>query len=369
LAMRAWRHAQAFEDDELLVVVLPVAGTTSQLWWKPAGRRTDEATSRPLDVAQLMPPREHLAPLFADRSWRTRFAAMDPLPQAVRHAHPSLARTLVDLVGGWRPDAVVVFRSYMAPLGLALAEHMGCSRTVLDLDEDDVAVLASLGSPDAPNLARVVGTMAPEFSVVTLASQAEADAVVQRYRLENTAIVPNGIVVPERPLDYRERSRTVAMVGNFTYQPNLRGAQWLRDEVWPHLTALLDHPCALRLVGPGIGEVDDVEPVYRAAAVMAVPLFEGGGTRLKVLEAWALGRPVVSTTTGVAGLEVVPGREALVADDPGAFARALRAVLDEPGRAEALIEAGRAAVRAYSAERVEAALRAITARRRRQPSQ
>ena len=117
------------------------------------------------------------------------------------------------------------------------------------------------------------------------------------------------------------------------------------------------HPLRLRLVGPGIGEVDDVEPIYRAAAVMAVPLFEGGGTRVKVLEAWALGRPVVSTTVGVAGLDVRPGREALVADDPADFARALRDVVEQRALGEELIGAGRDAVRRFSAERVEAALR------------
>jgi glycosyltransferase involved in cell wall biosynthesis len=86
-------------------------------------------------------------------------------------------------------------------------------------------------------------------------------------------------------------------------------------------------------------------------------LLEGGGTRLKVLEAWALGRPVVSTTVGVAGLEVLPGREALVADDPDGFARALHDVLEDPGRANGLIAAGRTAVRRYSADVVQAALR------------
>jgi glycosyltransferase involved in cell wall biosynthesis len=92
---------------------------------------------------------------------------------------------------------------------------------------------------------------------------------------------------------------------------------------------------------------------------MAVPLFHGGGTRLKVLEAWALGRPIVSTTIGVAGLGVVPGREALVADDSVAFAEALVDVLLDPAVGEALIAAGREAVERFRAERVQAALRGV----------
>jgi glycosyltransferase involved in cell wall biosynthesis len=356
--MRAWRHANAFTDEELVVTVLPVADSTSQLWWKPAGRHASGGTSRSIDASQLRATRDDLSALVADPKWGPRLAAMDPLPQVVHAASPALARRVSDLLPeGWRPDVIVVLRSYMAPLGLALAERLGCGRAVLDLDEDDVAVLESLGRPDASNFARLVRTMAPEFAIVTLASREEADAVVARYGLELVAVVPNGVAVPEQALDYGERSRTVAMVGNFTYPPNLRGAAWLRDDVWPWLSELLEEPCALRLVGPGIGEVEDIEPVYRAAAVMAVPLFEGGGTRIKVLEAWALGRPVVSTTTGVAGLGVVPGREALVADDARAFAHALRDVVEDSARAEALIDAGRRAVRSYSAERVAAALR------------
>jgi hypothetical protein len=331
--MRAWRHANAFDDDELVVLVLPVADSSSQVWWKPPGRGVAGGTSRPLGSIH---------------------------PDAVRTGDPAFVQALVAaLPPAWRPDAVVVFRSYMAPVGLALASRLRCSRTVLDLDDDDVTVLESLGSPDAPAFERLVRAVAPRFSVVTLASQAEDDSVVARYGLTNTAVVANGVDVPDEPLDYGDRSRTVAMVGNFTYAPNLRGARWLRDVVWPRLTTMLDEPCALRLVGPGIGELDDLEPVYRAAAVMAVPLLEGGGTRLKVLEAWALGRPVVSTSVGVLGLDVLPGREALVADEPESYARALAAALTDPDLAIALIEAGRRAVERHRAERVQAALRAV----------
>jgi hypothetical protein len=325
--MRAWRHASAFQPDELVVVVLPVADTTSQVWWKAAGRRMDEGTSRPLD-------------------------------QTVRSA--DVGPRLRDMLpAGWRPDVLVVFRSYMAPVGLRLAQDFQPGRTVLDLDEDDVAVLEALGSPDAPLFEVRTRATAPQFSVVTVASEAEERAVVDRYGLERTAVVPNGVEIPAEPLDYSRRSRSVAMVGNFTYPPNVRGAEWLRDQVWPHLSDMLGEPCALRVVGRGIGEVDDLEPVYRAAAVMAVPLFHGGGTRLKVLEAWALGRPIVSTTIGVAGLGVVPGREALVADDSVAFAEALVEVLLDPALGDALIAAGRQAVERFGAERVQAALRGV----------
>ena len=69
------------------------------------------------------------------------------------------------------------------------------------------------------------------------------------------------------------------------------------------------------------GTVDDVRPFVREAAVYVVPLRAGGGTRLKIFEALALAKAVVSTTVGAEGLALAPGREAVVADDPAEFAR------------------------------------------------
>jgi glycosyltransferase involved in cell wall biosynthesis len=82
-------------------------------------------------------------------------------------------------------------------------------------------------------------------------------------------------------------------------------------------------PEVRRLSGDGVhvtGRVDDVVPYYRRSSVCVVPLRAGGGTRLKILEAMALGRPVVSTTIGCEGLDVVDGEHLLIADSPEQFA-------------------------------------------------
>ena len=81
------------------------------------------------------------------------------------------------------------------------------------------------------------------------------------------------------------------------------------------------------------------------SAACVVPLRVGGGTRLKVLQAMALGTPVVSTRKGIEGLEVEPGREVLVADDSPAFAAGVLRVLNEPALANALSTAGHRLVR------------------------
>ena len=94
------------------------------------------------------------------------------------------------------------------------------------------------------------------------------------------------------------------------------------------------------------GFVDDIRPEVAAAQVSVIPLRVGSGTRMKAFESMALGRPVVSTTVGVEGLDVVPGRHLLVADTAEAFAAAILRLLDEPGLAGGLAEAARALLEA-----------------------
>ena len=95
---------------------------------------------------------------------------------------------------------------------------------------------------------------------------------------------------------------------------------------------------------PGVrvtGTVDDVRPYVAASAVCVVPLRVGGGTRLKIFEALAMGKAVVSTTVGAEGLPLVPGTHFVQADDPAEFADAVVALLRDPARRRALGAAGR----------------------------
>jgi glycosyltransferase involved in cell wall biosynthesis len=92
-------------------------------------------------------------------------------------------------------------------------------------------------------------------------------------------------------------------------------------EVW--IVGREPPPEVLRLHGDGVhvtGRVEDVVPYYRQCAVFIVPLRAGGGTRLKILEAMALGRPVVSTAIGCEGLDVVGDEHLLIADSAEQFA-------------------------------------------------
>jgi glycosyltransferase involved in cell wall biosynthesis len=152
---------------------------------------------------------------------------------------------------------------------------------------------------------------------------------------ENAFVVPNGYSPPDRPVGKArvEDPPTLMLVASFTYGPNVDTAQRLVREILPRVRRQIPH-AAVRLVGEhggrlnelahldGVtvtGFVEDLASELSLASVVAVPLRQGGGTRIKILEAFAHRIPVVSSTVGCAGLDVVHGRHLLVADDPSAF--------------------------------------------------
>jgi glycosyltransferase involved in cell wall biosynthesis len=135
--------------------------------------------------------------------------------------------------------------------------------------------------------------------------------------------------------------------------PNEDSVGWLLAEVWPLTSAALPgailHLFGVAPPGPLPASVV-VHPPPRESAeafapgsILAVPLRIGSGVRIKVLEAWARGVPVVGTPAALAGLDIEDGREVLVAGDPQAFAAALGRLVSEPGLAARLVAGGRRA--------------------------
>jgi len=176
-----------------------------------------------------------------------------------------------------------------------------------------------------------------------------------------TAIIPNAADIEHlqpREADPACDGRTVLFFGLLATVPNVDGVLYFLREIWPRILAArsdarfvivgADPAPAIRAhAGPSVtvlGPVEDLRPHLSAAAVVVVPLRLGSGTRLKILETWAMARPVVSTALGAEGLDCVPGRHLLIADDPSEFASSVLRVLSEPGLANELARAGRALV-------------------------
>lgn len=207
-----------------------------------------------------------------------------------------------------------------------------------------------------------------------VAACSEEDAALFRREAPHAdvAVVPNGVDLDA--FQHTPPGDAVVMTGSFSYTPNADGARWLARAVWPLVRHA--HPAAeLRLVGlagetvladlaglPGVtvvGTVPAVQPELARARVAVAPIFVGGGTRLKILEAFAAGRPVVSTTVGAEGIALADGREALLRDTPEAFADAVSGLLRDAGAAGRMGAVGRDLVAAryawaHSADLLEA---------------
>jgi glycosyltransferase involved in cell wall biosynthesis len=193
------------------------------------------------------------------------------------------------------------------------------------------------------------------------------------------AVVPNSVDLEYfSPGSDDVEPNTVVFNGILTYRPNLEAAHYLVEQIWP-LVARRRPDATLKVVGrasdadirrlsrPGVvvtGEVPDIRPHLSRAAVVAVPVRFGGGTRLKVIEGLAMGKAMVSTSLGCEGIAVVDGEHLLVADGAQAFASRLLELFEDDGRRAALGRAGRGlAERAYSwelaGERLESLIRSF----------
>jgi glycosyltransferase involved in cell wall biosynthesis len=146
----------------------------------------------------------------------------------------------------------------------------------------------------------------------------------------------------------------VVVFGSGGWLPNEDSAAWFVNEVWPAVRAAAPG-AILHLFGTEAKEQAsdilahpaprDSAEVYAPGSILAVPLRIASGVRIKILEAWARGLPVVATPAALAGLEVEDGREALVARSPQEFAAAIARLHGEPGLASSMVEAGRRARR------------------------
>ena len=173
-----------------------------------------------------------------------------------------------------------------------------------------------------------------KFRSCTVAASHELSYVSAMVRPTQTVVrvVPNGVDCKHNQLGIAQPDPTALVFnGAMTYSANFNAMQFFLTDIYPYIQQQVGD-ASLTITGKtsGVqlsalrlddtvhlsGYVDDIRPVIAGAAVCVVPLRLGGGTRLKILEAMALGTPVVSTTKGAEGLEVTPISDILIADEP-----------------------------------------------------
>jgi len=165
-------------------------------------------------------------------------------------------------------------------------------------------------------------------------SKLDEDYLNDKFKLPGVITVPNAVDIPS--LDPITPDPTLLFLGS-DYKPNLEAAEYLVNKIWPLVRDEL--PGAKLIVAgtpvdklkidaggtPGLevpGFVDDLDELYRGVRATAVPILVAGGTRFKIIEAAAYGKPTVATAIGAEGIELEDGSEILIRDDPGEFAQA-----------------------------------------------
>ena len=264
---------------------------------------------------------------------------------------------------GKRYDLGVIEHFWCAPYADQLAAS--CARTVLDLHnvESILHERCARTEPAPAALAHGVFQRAsaelerkwlPRFSCLLAASEPDAAAVRALAPETRVVVYPNAI--PSAPAPPRGDENVLVFSGNMEYHPNISAVRFFRQEIWPVLRDRWPD-LVWRLVGmnPGSvsrftsgdpriemrGPVEDAVRELARARVAVVPLLAGSGTRLKILEAWAAGLPVVSTSLGAEGLPARDGENLLLSDDPAGFADAVSRALASRQLRERLGAAGR----------------------------
>lgn len=298
--------------------------------------------------------------------------ALGPMPVNLRkYQCEAMQQRVLQLVGQGDVDLIHCDHLHMAPYG-------ALTRLPFVMDEHNVETLIweRFGQDSTQSLPRrllfrqqafwlrrMEASMADAASLVLLCSAADLEELnrLPVHGRPRTHVVPNGVDLEYFSEDGpAELSGHVFFTGSMDWAPNSEAVLNFLDEIWPvvrrelpelHFAVVGRNPSAqLRARGEaeGItvtGTVPDVRPFMRQALALVVPLRVGGGTRLKILEAFAAGVPVVSTALGIEGIQAVPDEHYLLAETATEFATQLQRIKDDAGLRQALVDAGGELVR------------------------
>jgi glycosyltransferase involved in cell wall biosynthesis len=331
------------------------------------------AAKTPVHLALLHPEANAEAVLEASGATSAR---------GLQHWPSALAKRRSGLRHQWPLSAAAVFdpalhRWVSAVGGLVIADHVqaavyldACPRSVLSLHNDDARMLLSEPAStarvrrmeqrwDRRTLPRLQAAAVAAADLVVCVSEQDRDAVSR----PDAAVVPNGADLPDT-VGPRPEQGSLLFVGSMNYPPNEDAVRWWVEQVAPLLPPSLP---LLTVVGRGAQErwghdsrvtvhsdVPEIGPFLAAASVVVVPVRHGGGSRLKLIEAMAGGRPVVSTRKGAEGFPVQHDRELLLADEPADFAEAVTRLWTDAAVGDRLAAAAVAFAEDYSWERVSA---------------
>ncbi len=324
------------------------------------------ASPGPPDVTRFLPDLNAACDHFISWPERTptRFQRFLSLASAVPVAVASdqskpgsarIGRALVD-----KPDVVVVdfpHAGVLVPDRLDAASVLFTHNVEAEIFERHAARTSGpwrlIWGDQSRKMTRFEGDTLRRFDTVIAVSQRDADALSKRYGLAHVEAIDTGVDLdfftaapPGEAADPGPDGGTLVFTATMNWPANVEGIHFLLDEVWPTLVAARPHinaviigrhpPASLssKIKERGLnvtltGFVDDIRPYVARGHVYVIPLWVGSGTRIKAFEAMAMGRPVISTSMGIEGLDVTDGEHFLRADSAEAFAHGILALLDD----------------------------------------
>ncbi len=273
----------------------------------------------------------------------------------VRDRSQAMRQVLAQLVAGPAAfDAVHADQLWMAPYA-EYAHAQSQHKPLRVLDQHNAVfmifqrlaqgernpLLQQVARLEAHKLARYEADACTRFDRVVWVTEEDYAAVAAKatpgHQVVNSGVIPICIdPVAQGVIARRLPARRVTFLGGLHYPPNAQGVLWFAEHVFPQVLAQAPD-AVLTVIGkqpPGAlaglpippanldvtGYVDDPQPYLAETGAFIVPLLAGGGMRVKILDAWRWGLPMVSTTVGAEGIAAMHGEDILLADEPGAFA-------------------------------------------------
>jgi glycosyltransferase involved in cell wall biosynthesis len=347
-------------------------------------------TDRREDIAHLadLCHASHTVPMRRSRLRDLRFAAESLLAQQsfiiLRDRSPEMVNTIRQLVRSQRFDVIHADQLWMAQYALAAkaaSQRRSAQSTDTDarpkliLDQHNAVHLIprrlsdagthplkrSFLSREARLLAAYESEMCSQFDHIVWVSDVDRRAVGALSQTTNTGHAASSVIpictdpAHIHPVVPASERRRITFLGGLHWPPNAQGAVWFANHVFPQVREAIPEavltvigknpPAGLEREGVEItGYVTDLTPYLAETAVFIVPLHAGGGMRVKILDAWSWGLPIVSTTIGTEGIDSTPEQDILIADTPETFARAVINLFRDRSLAERLGHNGRRAV-------------------------
>jgi len=334
-------------------------------------------TDRPQDIAHMAELCQaiHTVPMHRNRMRDIKFLGESLLTQKpfliVRDQIPAMTDKIRQLVSSEPFDAIHVDQLWMAQYAL-IAAQSAVSRPKLILDQHNAVhlipqrlvdgernpVKQRLMAREARLLTRYEAEICRRFDHVVWVTEEDRLAVAALSKANTNGQMPSTVIpicadpAQIEPVIAAPNKNRITFLGGLHWPPNAQGIVWFANHVFPQVRAEIPE-AALTVIGKsppagldgdGIevtGYVDDLKSYLGETAVFIVPLHAGGGMRVKILDAWSWGLPVVSTTVGAEGMAIHHEKNILIADTAPTFAEATVRVLKDSALAQHLGQNGR----------------------------